>query len=265
MLVPYQALLQLPGDTLDNLIKEFLFAQTEDGSFASLDDGALTLAIKQCRQALALGLDVSGSVDLREYRLQLDGLVVALNDPDVTEALLAMPAAPVSLLVYEWSGPTDQAVLVPWTPLADAAALAQVSEVLRSTGRRDATPGTALGVAMTIGASYLDQQSHCWKRTLDISGDGKSNLGPRPRDVKDRIAAQGITINALVIGADAPPVGDRRQAEIGELSSYFLAEVIAGPDAFVETALGFEAYAEAMTAKLKRELEGIALSQASRQ
>ena len=53
MLVPYQALLQLPGDTLDNLIKEFLFAQTEDGSFDSLDDGALTLAIKQCRQALA--------------------------------------------------------------------------------------------------------------------------------------------------------------------------------------------------------------------
>lgn len=53
MLVPYQSLLQLPAETLDNLIKEFLFTQTEDGSFASLDGEALARAIKQCRQALA--------------------------------------------------------------------------------------------------------------------------------------------------------------------------------------------------------------------
>ncbi|KIO38071.1 YheU family protein [Shewanella sp. cp20] len=53
MLVPYQSLLQLPAETLDNLIKEFLFTQTEDGSFASLDDQALAHAIAQCRQALA--------------------------------------------------------------------------------------------------------------------------------------------------------------------------------------------------------------------
>ncbi|MCG9747797.1 YheU family protein [Shewanella sp. Isolate8] len=53
MLVPYQSLLQLPSETLDNLIKEFLFTQTEDGSFASLDDQALARAIAQCRQALA--------------------------------------------------------------------------------------------------------------------------------------------------------------------------------------------------------------------
>ncbi|MCG9712924.1 YheU family protein [Shewanella insulae] len=53
MLIPYQSLLQLPSDTLDNLIKEFLFTQTEDGSFASLDDEALARAIAQCRQALA--------------------------------------------------------------------------------------------------------------------------------------------------------------------------------------------------------------------
>lgn len=213
-----------------------------------------------CRQALALGLDVSGSVDLREYRLQIDGLVAALGAPDVAAALLATPSAPVSIMVYEWSGPADQAILVPWTAVTDAAALAGVRDTLSATWRREASPGTALGVAMTLGARYLDEQSDCWKRTLDISGDGTSNLGPRPRDVKDRIGARGITINALVIGADAPATGDRRQAEIGELSSYFRAEVIVGPDAFVETALGFEGYAEAMTVKLKRELEGIALS-----
>lgn len=213
-----------------------------------------------CRQALALGLDVSGSVDLREYRLQLDGVVSALNNPDVVNALLAMPTAPVQIMVYEWSGPEDQAILVPWTELSDRNALDSVSAALATAERRASTPGTALGQAMRLGADYLGERKTCWKRTLDISGDGKSNLGPRPRDVKDAIGAQGITINALVIGADAPASGDVRQADIAELSAYFRAEVITGPDAFVQTALGFEDYAAAMTLKLKKELEGVSIS-----
>lgn len=212
-----------------------------------------------CRQALALGLDVSGSVDLREYRLQLDGLVAALNDPEVVKKLLAMPSAPITLLVYEWSGPDDPTVLVPWTSITDRTALEKISVTLAQTERRNASPGTALGMAMQLGARFLDQQQTCWKRTLDISGDGKSNFGPRPRHVKDGIGARNITINALVIGADAPASGDQRQAEISELSSYFNAEVIVGADAFVQTALGFDAYADAMTLKLKRELEGLVL------
>ena len=214
-----------------------------------------------CRQALALGLDVSGSVDLHEYRLQLDGLVAALNDDEVTGMLLAEPSAPVALLVYEWSGPSDQAILVPWTRITGPDVLAQVSRRLAETQRRESSPGTALGLAMQLGASYLETQADCWKKTLDISGDGKSNFGPRPRDVKAAIAVQGVTVNALVIGADAPASGDQRQTEISELSSYFRAEVITGPDSFVQTALGFEVYAEAMTLKLKRELADIAISQ----
>lgn len=213
----------------------------------------------ECRQALALGLDVSGSVDLREYRLQLDGVITALNDPDVVSSLLAQPGAPVSLMVYEWSGPEDQAVIVPWTSITGRNVLTDVTAALAATERREATPGTALGVAMELGAAFLAAQPDCQKHTLDISGDGKSNLGPRPRDVKADIAARGFTVNALVIGSDAPASGDRRQVEIGELSAYFRAEVITGPDAFVETALGFEDYAATMTRKLKRELEGIVI------
>ena len=67
-----------------------------------------------CRQALALGLDVSGSVDADEYRLQLDGLAAALASPEVVSALIADAASPVRITVYEWSGPNDQQVLVPW-------------------------------------------------------------------------------------------------------------------------------------------------------
>ncbi|MBM1556434.1 DUF1194 domain-containing protein [Sulfitobacter mediterraneus] len=221
---------------------------------------ATTSATASCRQALALGLDVSGSVDAKEYRAQLDGLASALNDAEVRSKILEMPSAPVRLLVYEWSGPGDQHVLLPWTTIDQSAALDIAIETLRQTRRRDATPGTALGVAMTYGARQLTQQSDCWKRTLDISGDGKSNLGPRPRDVKHRIERSGITINGLVIGADAPNIGDLRQAEISELSAYYSAEVILGQEAFVQAALGYDSYADAMKRKLLRELEGLILS-----
>jgi hypothetical protein len=172
----------------------------------------------------------------------------------VRDALLSSPGAPVSVMVYEGSGPSDQAVIVPWAAIEDAATLDGFIETLLQTTRRDVSPGTALGTAMILGGQYLDQQPACWKRTLDISGDGMSNLGPRPRDVKDAIGARGITVNALVIGASPQLEGDA-------LASYFRAEVITGPDAFVETAVGFDDYEAAMTRKLLRELEVLAVSE----
>lgn len=227
--------------------------------------GALALPTvthaEECRQALALGLDVSGSVDAREYRLQMGGVATALDAPEVREKLLSMPTAPVTLMIYEWSGPNDQVIIVPWMRVETDTNIDAIIETLRQTRRRDATPGTALGVAMRVGQVFLTQQPDCWKHTLDISGDGKSNLGPRPRDVRDLIEASGITINGLVIGIDDPNIGDIRQAEIGELSSYFRAEVMIGPDAFVHTAIGFNDYARAMTQKLLRELESLVFSE----
>ncbi len=214
----------------------------------------------QCRQALLLALDVSGSIDNREYRLQLDGLAAALKHPDVQRALLGMPSTPVHLAVFEWSSPVHQRKLVDWTAVTGREDLERVTARLAATRRVVAPPGTGLGTAMRFGAELLREKSSCWKRTLDISGDGKHNTGEHPRDVHIALSGSGITINALVIGADAPSGGDRRQVEIAELSSYFRVWVITGPDAFVETALGFDDYKAAMVRKLKRELESPVLS-----
>mmetsp|Transcript_23516 Transcript_23516/g.41492 ORF Transcript_23516/g.41492 Transcript_23516/m.41492 type:complete len:250 (+) Transcript_23516:1728-2477(+) len=218
-------------------------------------------ALADCRQALALGVDVSGSIDAREYRLQMDGLAEALGTSNVRQALTMLPAAPVDLMIYEWSGPDDPAVIVPWTTVVDERALDAITAQLRATERRPASPGTALGMAMRKGLAHLAERSHCWKLTLDISGDGKSNLGPRPINVKPEVARNGVTINALVIGADAPSFGDLRQMDVAELSSYFRHNVIVGEESFVETALGFEDYARSMARKLERELETLIFSQ----
>lgn len=213
-----------------------------------------------CRQALALALDVSGSVDTDEYRLQIGGLAAALRHPDVVRALLAMPDSPVRIAVFEWSGPDFQRLLLDWTEITDAATLEVAANRVWRTTRVKAPPSTALGTALTHAAALLDGQRGCWKRTLDVSGDGKQNTGPHPRDIRPVFGAAGVTVNALVIGTGGP-VGDAfRETWIAELSAYFDAYVITGPGAFVETALDFDDYEAAMVRKLLRELTGPVLS-----
>lgn len=114
---------------------------------------------------------------------------------------------------------------------------------------------------MQFGVSQLAQMPDCWKHTLDLSGDGLHNMGPSPHMVKAELEGSAVIINGLVIGADSQNSTDTRMAQIGELVAYFQARVIHGPDAFVETALGFEDFQAAMTRKLLRELAVVVLSQ----
>ncbi|UJF21743.1 YheU family protein [Shewanella sp. OMA3-2] len=55
MIIPYSALHGLAGDTLNNLIKEHLLTQIEDGSFSELDNQQLLNMTNQCKLALKQG------------------------------------------------------------------------------------------------------------------------------------------------------------------------------------------------------------------
>lgn len=201
-----------------------------------------------CRLALALGLDVSASVDDREYVLQLAGVADALEHPEVQARLLADPGDPVALAVYEWSAASYQRVLVDWRLLRRPADVAAVAEALRGTGRHVAPESTGIGAALRFGAALLARAPGCLDAKLDLSGDGENNDWPDPRVVARSGALDRITVNALVIGStDA--------AQLRALMAYFGAKVIFGPGAFVEPAAGFDAYAEAMVRKLIRELD----------
>ncbi len=56
MLVPYESLVQLPSETFDNLIKEYLISQVEDGSFSGDGEHSMERAIVQCKAALKQGI-----------------------------------------------------------------------------------------------------------------------------------------------------------------------------------------------------------------
>ncbi len=209
-----------------------------------------------CRLALAFALDVSGSVDDREYRLQLDGLAAALEDPAVVAALVAEGQAPVALAAYEWSSSAYRRLILDWVVIEDVNVLDMVRARLRTWPRVQAPEATGLGAALEYGAALLGRAPFCWDQTLDVSGDGKNNDWPNPRKSRADGKLAGVRINALAVGRGGDTVGDTGQlpAGVAELAAYFRANVIQGPDAFVEVALGFEDYARAMRRKLLREL-----------
>ncbi|WP_343116799.1 DUF1194 domain-containing protein [Ostreiculturibacter nitratireducens] len=213
----------------------------------------------ECRQALAVGLDVSGSVDDAEYALQMGGLAGAIDHPEVRAALLQMPELPVWLAVYDWSGPEDIRLILPWTEVSGPLALDRIVAELRARPRMPGAPQTAVGAALRYGADLLADRDDCPRMTLDLTGDGLNNAGPRPRDIG---LPPWVTVNALVIGADGDPSWDGGEPGMAELSAWFRADVIRGPDAFVETALGFEDFERAMVRKLLKELEGMRIGAA---
>ncbi|WP_135503709.1 DUF1194 domain-containing protein [Roseovarius aestuariivivens] len=210
-------------------------------------------ALPECRQALALGLDVSGSVDPTEYRLQLSGIVTALRDPAVISAFLALPQAPVRLMIYEWSGLRDQRILVEWTDIQDNEDLVRLAARLETITAPSAREGsTALSAALRFGARSLSAQP-CWRKVMDISGDGPGNLGMHPRDLGGP-DLDDITVNALVVGPQGRANTTKDLANVETLEQYFRSHVIRGPDAFAETARDYKDFARAMRRKLIREL-----------
>lgn len=222
--------------------------------------GGVSPALAQCRQALALGLDVSGSVDAAEYRLQLDGVARALLDDQVADAFLIMPDAPVRLMVFEWSAQLHQRQVIGWTEIRSRNDLAQIAERLFGTRAVPIeNPSTAIGAAMLYGVQELQAQADCWQKTLDISGDGPANIGWHPRDIRPEAIGE-VVINGLVIGPDAPANINKNRHNLKTLLEYYEAYVLRGFGAFGEPAEDYADFERAMRRKLIRELQPVAVS-----
>lgn len=204
-----------------------------------------------CRQALVLALDVSSSVDETEYALQIHGLARALDDPQVREALIGTGSGHVALMIYEWSGRSQQVDILPWLEIIDDDRVDLAINTLESHQRSHSDYPTSLGFAMGYGAIQLANSPACFRKTMDISGDGVSNDGYRPALAILNFDFSDIVVNGLVILDD----------DTAELTRYYQQEVIHGFGAFVEIAAGYQDYARAIKRKLLRELTVLAVSE----
>ena len=145
--------------------------------------------------------------------------------------------------------------ILPWTDIADESDLVASAKLLNDQYRRRLSSETRLDEAMLFGRNALEAQSDCWRLTLDISGDGKSNSGVQPRELQLRSSLNNITINALVVGPGHVSFLSAENQTNSDLVDYFSSNVIRGPGAFVEVATDFQDFENAMIRKLLKELQ----------
>ena len=204
---------------------------------------------------LVLAVDVSGSVDFVEARLQRDGYVAAFADPVVANAVLSGPLGRIVVTYFEWSGFGQTIKTVGWTLIGsadDALAFAvKLDEAPIVRGRFTSISG-AIGLGSTL---FHNNGFEGARRVIDISGDGPNNTGPRVNYVRDGAVGQDITINGLPIVNDRPqPFG---VPQIDDLDIYYETCVIGGPGAFIVVAENFHDFGSAIRRKLILEIAGI--------
>lgn len=197
-----------------------------------------------CRLALALAMDISASVDSIEYEIQRGGLVAALADPELREALLSQEGE-VWLTVYEWSGWQQQDVVLPWMRLAAPQDIDRAAAAMAAHQRPYRSLSTAIGEALRFGARRFDHlPERCARQVIDVSGDGASNQATPPAEVRRSGILSDITVNGLAIRGASP-----------DPAEFYAREVIHGPEAFLmEATGGFVDFPAVLLRKLLREV-----------
>ena len=196
-------------------------------------------ALRACDLALLLAVDVSGSVDREEYRVQMQGLADGLRDGIVMDALVARKAR---VALVQWTGTTRQELSIDWSEIQSHEDVDDLAMRVETAPRPWRNYSTAIGEVMALAHPLFARVKDCRRKVMDISGDGISNEGIDPASPRGALARNGITVNALVIDAANE-----------DLTAWFWENVITGEGAFVITANGFKDYPRAIRRKLIRE------------
>lgn len=195
---------------------------------------------------LILMADASGSIEEDEFLLQRLGYARALRDPRVINAIRYGPVGRIALAYVEWSGPSLQIPIVPWTMIQSEADIARFAKRLEEIPRVLYFGGTAPGDAILYAIQSLQGNSFTGRRlVIDVSGDDVTRDGLPAFKGRDRAVAEGITVNGLPILQGLPG-----------LEIYYRDNVIGGPGSFYVAAKGFRDFGIAVRKKLIREIAG---------
>ncbi|MCR8723777.1 DUF1194 domain-containing protein [Frigidibacter sp. ROC022] len=210
------------------------------GRLAALALTVLTaFPARACDTALLLSIDVSSSIDVGEYRIQVDGLADALADPEIVDALVQ---GQVALAVMQWSGVGAQELVMGWERMTGPAAVAGFGRRARQMERAFVNSDTAIGDAVLFGLGQFGPVADCTRAVIDISGDGTENAGGSTKAARQRAERQGVIINGIAIES------------IGVAVTSFYRLAVITRHGFVVTARGHLDYPRAIKAKIKREV-----------
>lgn len=200
---------------------------------------------------LVLAVDVSLSMSPAELAIQREGYAAALKDPQVLRAIAGGYHGRIAISYFEWAGTGTHHVVVPWTVIAtpeDAAAVAdRLTASVPNSARR-----TSISAALEFAGDLFAESGFAGvKRVVDVSGDGPNNQGALVTEARDRLVAQGVTINGLPLMTTG---GFLSPFDVKELDRYYTECVIGGPGAFVVPVNEWAQFPEAVRRKLVLEL-----------
>jgi len=189
---------------------------------------------------LVLAVDTSGSVNQARFDLQMRGYAAAFRDPRILQAIRGGKTQSIAITMVQWSDPSAQVQVVPWTRINDEASAGAVAALIDETPRRLSGGGTSISGAIDYAMKLFPEAPfQGLRRAIDISGDGSNNSGRPAARARDEAVAAGATINGLPILELEP-----------NLDHYFRDNVIGGPGAFMIVADRFDNFADAILKKL---------------
>jgi hypothetical protein len=214
---------------------------------------ALPLAAVPVDVELVLAVDVSYSMDPEEQALQREGYIAGITSREFMQALRSGHHGKVAVTYFEWAGPYDQKIVVPWRLIdGPEAADAFANELARAPYRRASR--TSISGALSFAKPLFDGSGYKgFRRVVDVSGDGANNSGTFVTLARDDVLAAGMTINGLPIMLKRP---NAFTMDIDNLDIYYEDCVIGGPGAFVVPIREREQFKEATRTKLVLEIAG---------
>jgi hypothetical protein len=199
---------------------------------------------------IVTGLDFSGSIEPRDAQVQIDGITMAIRSPQIIAAIKNGNHGRIGFALFVWAS-GNYPILVTWRQIStaeDAAAVAdEVSTGLHALLGSDTLVKlgalTDLSGALDYGGEMLNAAPFVTNhRIINIIGNGIDNVGEGARPARDRLVAEGITINGVALGRDRT------------FFAYLKRDVIGGPDSFALMANDPEMLVEVVARKFVTEI-----------
>ena len=202
---------------------------------------------------LVLAVDISQSMDTEEQEIQRAGYVAALTSREFLDAVNVGPIGRIAVAYMEWGGVDEHFMVADWTMIDDAASASHfASQILNAPVRQ--VQRTSIASALEKSVQLL--QENDWqglRQVIDISGDGPNNQGGSVTEMRDRMVAQGVTINGLPLMMKSNK--NTWQAML-HLDHYYEDCVIGGPGSFAIPVRSKAGFADAIRMKLVMEIAG---------
>ena len=201
---------------------------------------------------LVLAVDISMSMDPDEQKLQRDGYVEAFRDLNVVNAIRAGRAGRIAVTYFEWAGPQNQTVLMPWQVIDGPASANAFAE--RLAGRPFSRHmRTSISSALMFAQNLLaEAEFRSNRNVIDVSGDGVNNSGPLMATTRKLLLDAGIVINGLPILVR--PTREWTFWDAPDLDLYYGKCVVGGPGSFMLPITKPEEFATATRQKLLLEI-----------